>query len=158
MSGGSCHISAIRVFSGRAETIAHKAGIVFEVIKSGSAVFTQILHSFFAKSLRVPSTRCALLPWNLPRRQEDEDQLNLNHQREMITLKILPWDLLERQEDEDQSNLTIKERGLFSRYFPWTCQKDRRMMTSRTSTIKERGLCFRYSPQTCKEGRGMRTS
>jgi hypothetical protein len=60
MSGGSCHISAIQVFSSRAEAIAHKASIVFELINSGSAVFTQILDSFFAKSLRVPSTRCGL--------------------------------------------------------------------------------------------------
>ena len=60
MSGGSCHISAIRVFSSKAEAIAHKASIVFELINSVSAVFTQILHSFFAKSLRVPSTRCGL--------------------------------------------------------------------------------------------------
>ena len=60
MSGGSCHISAIQVFSSRAEAIAHKAGIVFELKNSGSAVFTQILHSFFAKSFRVPSTRCGL--------------------------------------------------------------------------------------------------
>ena len=61
MSGGSCHISAIRVCSSRAEAIAHKPSIVFELIKSGSAVFTQILHSFSAKSLRVPSTRCGLM-------------------------------------------------------------------------------------------------
>ena len=60
MSGGSCHISAIRVFLSRAEAIAHKASIVFELINSGSAVFTQILHSFFAKSIRIPSTRCGL--------------------------------------------------------------------------------------------------
>ena len=60
MSGGSCQVSAIRVFASRAEAIAHKASIVFELINSGSAVFTQILHSFFAKSLRVPSTRCGL--------------------------------------------------------------------------------------------------
>ena len=60
LSGGSCHISAIRVFSSKAEAIAHKASIVFELIKSGSSVFTQILHSFFAKSFRVPSTRCGL--------------------------------------------------------------------------------------------------
>ena len=81
MSGGSCHISAIRVISSRAEPIAHKAGIVFELIKSGSAVFTQILHSFFAKSLRVLSIRCGLLytikmsKKNLPKKRVNYDKL-----------------------------------------------------------------------------------
>ena len=61
MSGGSCHISVIQVFSSRAEAIAHTAVIVFQLINSGLAVFTQILHSFFNKSPRVPSTRCGLI-------------------------------------------------------------------------------------------------
>ena len=55
----------------------------------------------------------------MPVRQEDEDQSNLNHQRERITLQILPWDLPERQEDEDQSNLNHQRERIMLQILPW---------------------------------------